>query len=395
MKNIGLIIPTLCFGGAERVISKLSTILDEMGYNVYLVVFSSKDIAFDYKGTLIDINVEAKDSIINKIGNVIKRSIKLSKIKRKYKLDMTISFLRAADLINYISWGNCKKVYSIRGFEDYTKNRHFYNFILKNKNCKIIVQTYRLKKFIEEQNNKQFYEKIMVLGNPFDVKKISELSNKPIDEELKVLLEGHRLICTIGSFKKAKNHWNLLKSFNILKQYERFNDVRLVMVGDNGELECKIKAMANKSKYVDDIIFTGVKHEPFNIISNSTVFVLPSLSEGIPNTLAEAMACSIPVIATDCKTGPRELLYENPDIDASTYGIEYADYGILIKEFSENVDFDYENLSKSNYFLTNAIIKVLDNTKLQKEYGEKSFEGIKRLDIENYKISLLKIIESI
>ena len=396
MKKIGLIIPTLCFGGAERVITQLSIILEDLGYDVYLIVFNSQEIAFEYGGKLVDLDIEAKEGFFNKIINVIKRSIKLSRIKNKYKLDICISFLRAADLVNLISSGNkCKKVYSIRGFEDYIKNKRIYDFIIKNNKSTIIVQTHRLKEFIENENKIEPNNNILVLGNPFNIKIIRQQSEMSLDENIKQLIDGDQIICSVGSFKHAKNHWNLLKSFYILKEKMGMKEAKLVLVGGSGDLEDNIKDMAKKCKYSNDIIFLGTSKNPFSIIKNCSVFILPSLSEGIPNTLVEAMACGIPVIATDCKTGPREILYKIPDIKKSTSGIEYADYGILVQEFEKDIDYNFEEISESNFVLAEAIEKVLNNENIKQLYKIKAVEGADRLDIDRYKELVLKIIDKI
>lgn len=392
MKRIGLMIPNLFFGGAERVISKLSIILSDLGYDVYLILFNSNNIEFEFKGTLIDISVDAKDGLVNKVVNILRRCKRLNKIKKEHELDIIISFLRAADIVNFFTFGINRKIYSIRGFDDYEKNKKLYRFILKFSRGSILVQTKRLKNYILEENNQKYENKIIVLGNPFDINDIEKKCHEGVNNEIELLTNSYKCICCVGSFKKAKNHWNLLKSFIIVKQ--KIPNAKLILIGANGELEKNIRDMAQKTMYSKDIIFVGNKSNPFRIISRCDVFVLPSLSEGIPNTLVEAMACGVPVISTDCKTGPREILYEYPNLNKNTEGIEYGDFGILVQSFENDIDFNYNKISQSNYILAEAIEKVLLDNKLQEKYKQLSIAGANRLDINNYKNTLINIIEN-
>jgi glycosyltransferase involved in cell wall biosynthesis len=66
--------------------------------------------------------------------------------------------------------------------------------------------------------------------------------------------------------------------------------------------------MASDLKISEDVVLTGFQHNPFSFISKADVFVLSSLFEGFANVIVEAMALGVPVISTDCPSGPAEII---------------------------------------------------------------------------------------
>ncbi len=152
-------------------------------------------------------------------------------------------------------------------------------------------------------------------------------------------------------------------------------DAKLLIIGQ-GSLEEKLKELTKILGVENDVKFIGYTPNPFSYIRRSTLFVFPSLYEGFPNALCEAMACGVPVISSDCKSGPREILCSNGDYYHEANEIEYADYGILVPVIKNNVDMDDIRLSSDEELLATAIKEMLSDDGLWKKYSEKALERV-------------------
>lgn len=92
--------------------------------------------------------------------------------------------------------------------------------------------------------------------------------------------------------------------------------MRLLILGE-GEKRNELEALVRSIKIGDDVQLPGSVSNPFGYMVRSSVFALSSAWEGLSNVLVEALACGAPIVATDCKYGPAEIL-------------DYGKYGTLV-----------------------------------------------------------------
>ncbi len=327
MKKIILLVPTLNTGGGERVASELSMHLGN-DFDVKLVLFRH-EVIYPHKGEIISLNICGKGRLLFKIFSCIRGLIAFRSIVRKYEPDYVISFGHASNLINIFSGAravlrvdnfyssSCRglsgKLYSflVRNFF----NRAFTIVAVSKESAEDLIKNFGIKP-----------QKIRVIYNLLDTSKIQKLALEPLEREYEDIFKKPVFI-NMGQLGIQKNHRQLIESFKAIKK--EIPESKLVILGQ-GALENDLKTLSQKMGISDDVHFLGWQKNPFKFLANSKVFVLSSLWEGLPYVLIEAMACGLPIVSFDCKSGPREILAGRMG-DGKTRPIEFSEYGILVE----------------------------------------------------------------
>lgn len=388
--NIGLLIYDLRSGGAERVLCKWSDLLNEEN-NITIYTFDGQaDPEYSYSGKLsvLDLPSRGKNKV-KQMLTLVKRYLRLRKQIKQDNIDLLVSFCSTANFPAMFQ--RVPRIASIRLYSEYFSYRKIYRFLIKRTHTALAVQTNRLKNDILLDVGEKYSSKIHVIGNPLDTELIKEKMKEEPEEEFLERIRGKKVICFTASFKTAKNHWNLIKSFCLL--HKDMPETVLVLIGGQGELEERIHRMVDDSPIKNSVIFVGKTTNPFKYEKYVDAFVLPSITEGIPNVLIEAMAVGLPVISTDCPSGPREILLENLDMNVTTEGIERAEYGILVEPFSNVIDFDINHITKQNIVLYNAMKALLSDKKLNDYYRYQANYRTQKYDMKAYKKELYSLIK--
>jgi len=157
---------------------------------------------------------------------------------------------------------------------------------------------------------------------------------------------GKKHIIHVGAFSYEKNHLELIRIFK--KVLNKESQAHLHLVGD-GPLKAKIESKIKEVKLEDRVSFYGFVDNPLSFIKGADVLVLPSIIEGLPGVLLEAMFCKVPVVAYDVG-GVSEI------INSKT--------GKLIIENEEDA-------------FANAILDILHNPDLTVRYIEEAYSMVK------------------
>lgn len=144
-------------------------------------------------------------------------------------------------------------------------------------------------------------EKIRVIHNPVDAERLRKLAliGSPLAG-----WEGAPYVVSLGRLAEQKDHQTLLRAyaFSALRSTHR-----LVIAGE-GEERASLEGLARELGLGDRLLLPGAMDNPYRVLADAALHVLSSRWEGYPNVLLEALALGVPVVATDCPYGPREML---------------------------------------------------------------------------------------
>src|SRR3990172_7820788 len=127
---------------------------------------------------------------------------------------------------------------------------------------------------------------------------------------LRVLSPGRSRVIAMGRLVHQKGFDLLLTAFQRISQSHPTWE--LVIIGE-GELRRELECQRNAAQLSDRVRFTGAVHDPFPLLEAADLFAMASRYEGLPYALLEAMACGLPVIYTDCPSGPSEIIRHGVD----------------------------------------------------------------------------------
>jgi glycosyltransferase involved in cell wall biosynthesis len=201
--------------------------------------------------------------------------------------------------------------------------------------------------------------KIKVIYNPIDIKmihkKAQEKSTHPwiVNGDIPTILG-------IGRFCEQKDFSTLIRAFSIVIKHK---DAKLIILGD-GELRSQLEALLRILNLNDRVDLPGFIDNPYQYLSRSSVFVLSSRWEGLGNVLIEALACDVPIVATNCPCGPGEVL-------------QNGKYGYLVPTGDAEA-------------LASEILRVLNNDIL----SFNQTDALSRFDINNITERFLEVLSN-
>ncbi|MDA3919160.1 MAG: glycosyltransferase [Salinisphaera sp.] len=146
--------------------------------------------------------------------------------------------------------------------------------------------------------------RITTIYNPVVTPDIEHLAAQPVDHPWFAAGQPP-VVLAVGRLVEEKDFKTLVEAFARMRGKGVL--ARLVLLGD-GEERARLLERAQELGIAEDLDMPGWVDNPYAYMARAGVFVLSSLFEGLPVALIEALACGCPVAATDCPSGPREIL---------------------------------------------------------------------------------------
>jgi glycosyltransferase involved in cell wall biosynthesis len=307
-KHIAIFLPSLRGGGAERVMLNLARLFAQNNYQVDLVLSKAE-------GPYLS-QVPKNIKIVNlNVSRVALSLLPLVRYLRKNKPYVLISALSHVNVVAILATKLAFTKTKILVTEHSTLSRSllypmnfrsrllpFFMKLFYPIAGHIVAVSYGVADDLSKVLNIS-RSKIQVIYNPIIsdefFKKANEEVNHPWFKD-----EQYPVILAVGRLTEAKDFPTLIKAFYYVRQKKK---ARLVILGE-GEKRKELINLIKKLDLDNDVDIAGFVENPYSYMKRCSVFVLSSKWEGLPTVLVEALACGANIVATDCPSGPREIL---------------------------------------------------------------------------------------
>lgn len=303
--DLALFLPSLSAGGAPRIMINVGKYFDEQGYDVEFVLARREG---EFLEDVSEMNVRGLDS------RIIRSVLPLRNYLRSEQPDVLLSTPHAANLA--ATWATALAQTETRHVirEPTTLSnqaREFTSF--KDKMIPPLVKrSYPYADqfiAISEGVKRELVEhigvdesKIEVIYNPIITPDIVQKSKEPVDHPW--FDASVPVILGAGRLTPQKDFPTLIRAFDCLLERR---DARLVILGE-GDERARLEALTDELGINNRVDFPGYVDNPYKYMRQADLFALSSAWEGFGNVIVEAMSCGTTVVATDCESGPAEIL---------------------------------------------------------------------------------------
>lgn len=322
MSKILLVTESLGSGGAERQICGLATMLTKTGYPCRLITYVENQF---YEPYLRQDGVDYQ--YVPELWNKKTRVFRMAEYVRNYNPDVVISFLPSVNMAMCLAklMFRAKLVVSERN-----------NNTCITRGDKVLFNLYRMADAVVPNSHSQgdfisknfpfLKDKVHPIINFVDVNRFTPAANPVHNETLRIV--------TVARYTQQKNVLAYMKAIRLIK--DNGLDVHFDWYGDKKQNAAYYEEIEKEYKFLDIADYLTL-HEPTPKIEEeyrkADVFCLPSLFEGYPNVVIEAMSCSLPILCSN--------VFENP------YIVEEGVNGFLFNpEDPKDIAFSIEKVVK-------------------------------------------------
>ncbi len=379
MKKVLFLLQSLRYGGGvENTVSTLSQKLSSKYKFLILTIHDFKNI-YPYDGKYY--SLRENQGFIQKSFSLFKihlfiRYFRIYMSIKSFSPDIVISFMELVNIYAIIT----KFLFRLKvpliisvvcnpkmQFKD---NMSYMNYLIKILYpIKIVNRIVSISKRVKDKLI-DFYgieaHKLKVINNAIDIKKINNMKKDKISGHRDIFYNENLIkFIIVGRLRVEKGHDYLIKAFSKVKVH--LPNSKLIIIGD-GPLRKELEQLIEKLALKNEVLLMGLRKNPYKYMAKSDIFVLSSKNEGFPIVLLEALACGLPIISTDCETGPREIL-------------DNGRYGLLAKVMDIND-------------LAEKMINLANNTPLLEDLSKLSIKRAENFDIKKSLKEWIILIEN-
>jgi glycosyltransferase involved in cell wall biosynthesis len=306
MKRVTFVIASLTSGGAERVMSIMANHWAEAGWPITLITISDgREDFFPLHPAVQRISLGVAGTSGNPVAavrNNASRLLALRRAIRDSRPDTVISFLDTTNVLTLLATRGLGAPVIVEEHTDPARKRLGSAWVfLRRALYPLAARVIVLSETARDYFPHRLHERIEIVPNPVVAPPIRPASL------------GERSLPTVvalGRMGPEKGFDLLLEAWARIAP--RFPEWRLVIWGD-GALRPELEAQRDALGISGSVEMPGRTSEPARELQAADLFVMSSRREGFPMALAEAMASGLPVISTDCPSGPRQLI--RPGVD--------------------------------------------------------------------------------
>lgn len=310
--KVAFVINDLSGGGAEKALLHLASYLHGSGLEVSVLTLQSGNDAYQLPAGLQHITLSTQ-RLARGAGRILALPLQGREIARlldELDADLCVSFLPRANVAHVMSrwFGNRRPILAteqVSSRDAYPSNRPGDRLMRR-----LIQWFYPRADAVFPSSTgvmdglRRFGispDRMRVVYNSVVLEEIRKFAAEPV-----LALDGEQMptVITVGRHVYQKDHQTLLHAF---AKVRRKLTARLVFLGQ-GPMREELEALAGELGIADDVFFAGFQKNPFAWLAKSSLFVLSSRYEGFGNVVIEAMACGLPIVSTDCPSGPAEIL---------------------------------------------------------------------------------------
>jgi N-acetylgalactosamine-N,N'-diacetylbacillosaminyl-diphospho-undecaprenol 4-alpha-N-acetylgalactosaminyltransferase len=368
-KKLAIFVNSLGRGGAEKVVFLLMQQLHQE-YEIHLLVFDKTVIEFTLPPGIKMVQVGRFKNPLRAalVFNIFLYAPVVKKYLVNNDIPVLLSFLSrpalTAGVVKLLGWKGhlviCERTMTSAYYSTSSLTGRTARFLIKRlyPRANLIITNSKLNKD-DLQKTFGLTNKIIAIYNPVDI--AEAIAAKPRPQDI-LPNNGHFVFCNVGRCDYYKNQQLLLHAFAKMDN----TNCRLLIIGKDVPL--KLAALCKKLGLEQKVQLLDLRLDIYPYLQSANAFVLSSVIEGFPNVLLEALACSLPVVATDCLSGPREILAPDTAYPAAMETEEAAAYGLLCKNNDAGM-------------LAAAMQKMADNPDLAQNYAAKALARARHFDV--------------